>query len=171
VHQRPPHQKHYTFPMQTCKNCAPHISNAELQQSHNTLPIQKSKNCGHHLFPIQMSTTSNDYTFAMQTCQNCDHVQMSTISITTHFLYKQAKIASTHDNHHTGVVSTVDHYTFPIQTSQNCVHHTFPTLVWCPLWITTHFLYNHHTPHISHSGVVSTISITTHFLFNHHTPH
>src|ERR1700692_4340158 len=50
-----------------------------------SFPIQKCQNCVHQ---------TQHYTFLTKTSQNCAH-QMSTISITTHLLYKQAKIAFT----------------------------------------------------------------------------
>src|SRR6202011_3487502 len=43
---------------------------------------------------VKIAPITQHITLAIQTSQNCAH-QMSTISITTHLLYKQAKIAPT----------------------------------------------------------------------------
>src|SRR6202022_3789337 len=94
--------------------------------NHYTFTIQISQNCVHQ---------TQHYTFLTKTSQNCAH-QMSTISITTHLLYKQAKIAFTkrplYQSQHiyykkkpklrSPNVHYINHYTFTIQTSQNCVH-------------------------------------------------
>src|SRR6201999_3212533 len=60
------------------------ISKCPPYQKHYTFSMQTCHNC----VLMQMSTISNDYTSFQ------DHMPVSTISNTTHFLYKHVKIAS-----------------------------------------------------------------------------
>jgi hypothetical protein len=107
------HIKTLHFPNQTSQNCVHHIKTLHFCYTnkpklrplfvstiskHYTFPIQTYKNCVHHL---QHHTTCVHYiTFPDQTSQNCVHYlqHASTISTTTLFLIKLAKIASTIHN-------------------------------------------------------------------------
>ena len=113
------------IPMQTCQNC---------------VHAQLSTNSTLH-FPYQNKSK-------LRPSHNTSHLlykQMSTISITIHLLYKQAKIAPTKCPLYQSLhiyytnkpklrppnVHCINRYTFTMQTSQNCAnqtnHYTFAT--------------------------------------------
>src|ERR1700692_1233029 len=98
----------YSFPMQKCQKCVldrnvHHFKITTLflykyaKIAHTKCPLYQSLHIYYTNKPKLRSPCVhyiNHYTFTIQISQNCVH-QMSTISITTHLPYKQAKIAST----------------------------------------------------------------------------
>src|SRR5882757_902222 len=73
----PPYQcQSLHFPKQTCQNCVHYISHYTFLNKH--VKIASHFPSVHYI---------NHYTFLIQISQNCVHMQVSTISITTHFLH------------------------------------------------------------------------------------
>ena len=94
MHNCPPIQ-HCTFLTKTSQNCAHHTTHHTCYT--NKCPLYQSLYIYYTNKPKLRPPNVhyiNHYTFTIQTSQNCAH-QMSTVSIATHLLCKQAKIALT----------------------------------------------------------------------------
>src|SRR5882757_840942 len=88
---RPLYQSLHFF-KQTCQNCVHHINHCTFPTKIflvSTIPIttlflHKHVKIASHFPSVHYI---NHYTFLIQISQNCVHMQVSTISITTHFLH------------------------------------------------------------------------------------